>query len=155
MRRLLAGMAVAATVAAIAPIVAQAEGSDPNGRATFVGTIQSSGKNATLKARYQCSSGEALWVSAKQTKSGLSATRLMKEGSSKGSVGWLESHRNKFVCNGKMHTGTFSIDTVEKGSKGTLKAGTAWVQFCVTKGHTEADSVLILSKSGWVRVVQM
>lgn len=62
--------------------------------------------------------------------------------------------RNKFVCNGKMRTGMFAIDTVEKGSKGTLKPGTAWVQFCVTKGHTEADSVLILSKSGWVKVVQ-
>jgi hypothetical protein len=147
-RKLLVGLAVAATVAAIAPIVAQAGGSDPNGKATFMGMIQSGGKKATLKVRYQCASGEALWVSAKQTKSGVSATKLMKEGSSKASAGWLESHRNKFVCNGKPHTGTFAIDTVEKGSKGTLKTGSAWVQFCVTKGEED----LILSKSGWVKV---
>jgi hypothetical protein len=147
-RKLWVGLAVAATVAAIAPIVAQAEGSDPNGKATFMGMIQSGGKTATLKVRYQCASGEALWVSAKQTKSGVSATKLMKEGSSKASAGWLESHRNKFVCNGKPHTDTFAIDTVEKGSKGTLKTGSAWVQFCVTKGEED----LILSKSGWVKV---
>ena len=152
MRRFVAGLAVAAAVAVTVPVVALAEGSDPNGKAIFVGMIQSSGKRATLKVSYRCASGEALWVSAKQTKSGLSATRLMKEGASKVSAGWLESHRNKFVCNGKMHTGTFAIDTVEKGSKGTLKAGTAWVQFCVTKGQTEATTDLILSKSGWVRV---
>src|SRR3954452_6892001 len=136
----------------IVPVVAFAEGADPNGKASFVGMIQSKRKTATLEVSYRCASGDAVWVSAKQTTSGLSATRLMKEGSSKGSAGWLESHRNKFVCNGKMHTATFAIDTVEKGSKGTLKAGTAWVQFCVTKGQTEATTELILSKSGWVRV---
>jgi hypothetical protein len=147
-RKFVAGLAVAAAVAVLVPVVALAEGSDPNGKATFVGMIQSKGKTATLKASYRCASGETLWVSAKQTKSGVSATRLMKEGSSKASAGWLESHRNKFICNGKMNTGTFTIDTVEKGSKGTLKAGTAWVQFCVTKGQED----LILSKSGWVKV---
>jgi hypothetical protein len=47
----------------------------------------------------------------------------------------------------------FSIDTVEKGSKGKLVTGKAWVQFCVTTGKTEADTKLILSKSGWVEVV--
>jgi hypothetical protein len=147
--RLVSALAVAAAVAVIVPIVALAAGSDPNGKATFMGMIQSSGKTATLKVRYRCASGDALWVSAKQTKSGVSATRLMKEGASKVSAGWLESHRNKFICNGKLHTGRFSIDTVEKGSKGTLRAGSAWVQFCVTKGEED----LVLSKSGWVRVV--
>ena len=37
---------------------------------------------------------------------------------------------------------------VEKGSKGTLAPGSAWVQFCVTAGDK-----LILSKAGWVKVV--
>jgi hypothetical protein len=151
MRGLFIGLAVAAVIATTVPVVALAAGSDPNGKATFMGMIQSGGKSATLKVRYQCASGEALWVSAKQTKSGVSATKLMKEGSSKASAGWLESHRNKFLCNGKPNTGTFTIDTIEKGSKGTLKPGTAWVQFCVTKGQED----LILSKSGWVRVIQV
>jgi hypothetical protein len=152
MKRLVLGLVVIAALTAVLPIVAQAAGSDPNGKATFVGAIHTTGKKATLSVRYQCASGEALWVSAKQTKSGVAAARLMKEGSSRVAAGWLESHRNKFVCNGKPHTGTFSIDTIEKGSKGTLKPGSAWVQFCVTKGHTEATTVLILSKSGWVKV---
>jgi hypothetical protein len=146
----------AALVGAVAvglPTAALAEGSDPNGKATFLGAINVSGAKATLRVRYQCASGQALWVSAKETRTGVSATKLMKEGSSKAAAGWWESHRNRFICNGKPHTGTFTIDKVEKGSKGALVDGSAWVQFCVTKGETEATTVLILSKSGWVRVV--
>jgi hypothetical protein len=37
---------------------------------------------------------------------------------------------------------------VEKGSKGRLKKGRAYIQFCVTQG----EQTLLLSKSGWVRV---
>jgi hypothetical protein len=142
------GVAVAAGAIALAPVAALAEGSDPHGKATFLGAIHSSGAKATLKVRYQCAEGQALWVSAKQSQSGKADKRLVKEGSSKVAAGWLESHRNHFTCNGKAHTATFSIDTVEKGSKGTLKPGRAWVQFCVTKGQED----LILSKSGWVAV---
>ena len=151
--RLMTSAALAAAVLVSLPVAATAAGSDPNAKATFVGAIKVAGKKATLSVRYQCASGQTVWVSAKQTKTGVSATKLMKEGSSKVASGWWESHRNHFVCNGKPHTGTFTIDTVEKGSKGTLVPGSAWVQFCVTKGHTEADTVLILSKSGWVKVV--
>jgi hypothetical protein len=117
-----------------------------------VGAIHVGGKKATLSVRYQCASGQTVWVSAKEMASGASSAKLAKEGSSKTAAAWWESHRNKFVCNGKLHTGTFSIDTVEKGSKGKLVAGKAWVQFCVTKGTTEANTKLILSKSGWVAV---
>ena len=84
---------------------------------------------------------------------GATTAKLTKEGSSKTAAAWWESHRNRFVCNGKSHTAAFSIDTVEKGSKGKLVTGKAWVQFCVTTGKTEADTKLILSKSGWVEVV--
>ena len=152
MWKALATAMLLASVAVGLPAAALAEGSDPNGKATFIGAIQVSGKKATLVVRYQCASGENLWVSAKETKSGVSAAKLMKEGSSKTAGAWWESHRNRFICNGKPHTGTFTIDTVEKGSKGVLVPGSAWVQFCVTKGKTEATTVLILSKSGWVHV---
>jgi hypothetical protein len=40
------------------------------------------------------------------------------------------------------------VPQVEPGSKGKLKKGRAWVQFCVTQG----EETLILSKSGWVKV---
>jgi hypothetical protein len=153
MRRLWVCFAVVVT-AGVLPLAAIAEGSDPTATASFVGTIHVSGAKATLKVRYRCAPGaQNLWVSAKQTKSGLSASRLMKEGSSRSSAAWWDSHRNRLVCNGSFHTGTFTLDHVEKGTKGQLRpGGTAWVQFCITKGHTEKDTVLLLSKSGWVHV---
>ena len=48
----------------------------------------------------------------------------------------------KFTCNGKPHTATFAIDTVEKGDYGQRLV-------CVTKGE---ENHFILSKSGWVKV---
>jgi hypothetical protein len=69
-------------------------------------------------------------------------------GASKIAHTWLQSHRNEYVCDGTSHTATFKIDPVEPGSKGRLKPGKAWVQFCVTKGKKD----LVLSASGWVKV---
>ncbi|HZR95050.1 MAG TPA: hypothetical protein VFA56_05110 [Gaiellaceae bacterium] len=147
-------LVVAACVVAVAvvPAAGLAAGADPNARAVFVSPITVAGTKATLNVRYRCTTGEHLWVSAKETRRGYSATKLMKEGSSRTASAWWDSHRNRFVCNGRFHTGTFTIDKVEKGKKGTLVDGSAWVQFCVTTGRTEADTVLTLSKSGWVRV---
>jgi hypothetical protein len=152
MKRALAAVTLVVLASVVAPRAADAEGTDPNGKAAFVGPIHVSGTKAALTVRYQCASGKNVWVSAKEMASGASSARLAKEGSSKTAAAWWESHRNAFVCNGKPHTGTFSIDTVEKGSKGVLVNGKAWVQFCVTKGTTEANTKLILSKSGWVAV---
>jgi len=70
------------------------------------------------------------------------------EGSSKVAVAWWQSHRNKFTCDGTFHTGKFTIDKIEQGSKGKLKHGKAWVQFCVTQG----EETLILSRSAYVDV---
>ena len=147
---------VACTFAALAvvmPAAAFAAGADPTAKAQFVGPITVDGAKATLKVRYQCSAGSVLWVSAKETLRGYSATKLMKEGSSRSASAWWDSHRNRIVCNGKSQVKSFTIDKVEKGKKGTLVDGSAWVQFCITKpGKTQADTVLTLSKSGWVRV---
>jgi len=147
MRKLTVGALLLLATAASMPLVAQARSSAPSTNATFLGAIDSSGKQATLRVRYTCATGKALWVSAKQAPSHGVDAALKKEGSSKVSAGWLQSHRNKFVCNGKPQTATFAIDAVEKGSKGTLAPGKAWVQFCVTAGEK-----LILSKAGWVKV---
>jgi hypothetical protein len=134
------------------PAAAAAAGTDPTARASFAGPIQVDGAKATLKVRYRCSSGQNLWVSAKEMARGYSAAKLMKEGSSRTAAAWWDSHRNRVVCDGTFHVTTFTIDKVEKGKKGTLVDGSTWVQFCVTNGHTEKDTVLTLSKSGWVRV---
>jgi hypothetical protein len=145
--RMLAGVAAVAATAVV-PMVAQAQNSDPNAKATFDGSIHKKGTTGKLQVTYQCASGEALWVSAKQSKSGGINPALKKEGASKIAHTWLQSHRNKFVCDGTPHTAKFKIDKVEPGSKGKLKKGRAWVQFCVTKGEQD----LILSASGWVPV---
>jgi hypothetical protein len=128
-------------------VLAHAEGSDKTAKATFVGAIKPSGKKAKLKVHYQCAKGKTLWISAKESKSGAVDKRLNKEGSSKTSASWLESHRNAITCDGSSHTHTFSMDTVEKGSKGKLVPGHAYVQFCITKGED-----LTLSVDGWVKV---
>jgi hypothetical protein len=153
MRRLFLALA-AVVVAGCLASAAFAEGIDPTARATFMSTINVNGAKATLTVRYRCAkvAGAHLWVSAKQTKSGLSAARLMKEGSSQTSAAWWDTHRDPISCNGAFHTRSFTIDHVEKGTKGQLKGGTAWVQFCITTGTTEANTKLLLSKSGWVHV---
>lgn len=144
--------AVAAVATALSPAAAQAqENADPNAKAEFLGTIKRSAGKATLRVRYNCASGQALWVSAKQSKSGKKAVRLTREGGSRFAASWYQSHRNAFVCNGAPQTATFTIDKVEPGSKGRLRKGRAWVQFCVTQGEGD-QGALILSKAAWVRV---
>jgi len=148
--------AVAAVVAAAGVVAsaALAEGSDPTARASFVGAIKVAGTKATLIVRYRCSqvTGAHLWISAKETKSGVSAAKLMKEGSSRSASAWWDSHRNRISCSGAFQSASFTIDKVEKGKKGTLSSGTAWVQFCITTGTTQANTKLLLSHSDWVHV---
>ena len=148
MKRAYAAVVAAALAAATVPMVAQAqEQTDPNAKAEFVGAIKAGKKRATLKVTYSCNAGQALWVSAKQSASGKKHRRLPKEGSSKVASAWWQSHRKAFVCDTQPPTARFSIDKVEKGSKGRLKDGTAWVQFCVTNGDD-----IVLSGSDWVKV---
>jgi hypothetical protein len=153
MRRLFIAL-VTVAVAGLLATAALAEGSDPTARATFMSKFKVNGAKATLTVKYRCAkvAGAHLWVSAKQSKSGLAAARLMKEGSSRTSAAWWDTHREPISCNGAFHTATFTIDRVEKGTKGQLRSGTAWVQFCITGGTTEANTKLLLSKSGWVHV---
>jgi hypothetical protein len=139
---------VVALAAVALPGTAHGQNADPNAKATFVSKIKVNGKKAALRVTYRCASGEALWVSAKESKSGKKRKALTKQGGSKDSAAWWQSHRNRFICDGTSHTKTFTIDKVEPGSKGKLKKGKAWVQFCVTQG----EETLILSKSGWVSV---
>jgi hypothetical protein len=146
--------ALVTCLAGVVPLTANAQNADPTARAQFLGALKrTSKKTATLRVRYRCAppaagQEQALWVSAKQSKNGRRRNSLSKEGASKQSTTWLQSHRNQFTCDGSFHTATFRIDKVEKGSKGRLKKGRAYIQFCVTQG----EQTLLLSKSGWVRV---
>jgi hypothetical protein len=141
---------VALALTAALPLAASAqEGSDPHAKAQFKGELETSAgaTSATLRVRYRCNVGDTLWISAKQTASGTKDPALEQEGSSQLAAAWWQSHRNAITCDGRSHKQTFTLDTVEPGSKGSLvDDGVAYIQFCVTQGED-----LTLSVSGWVR----
>jgi hypothetical protein len=140
--------ALAMTVAPVAAVAQGAGAPAPAKTAKVLGKAERQGKKAaTLKVRYSCATGSTLWISLKQAKAADKDPALKKEGSSAVSAAWLQSHRNKITCDGKNRTATFSVDKVEQGSKGTLKKGVAWMQFCVTEGDA-----LTVSVAKWVRV---
>jgi hypothetical protein len=146
-KRTIAAIAAAAAVVAV-PVAQAAGGGGVPAHAKF-GTplhIKSGGKKGTLKVTYRCRTGDTLWISAKQTANGARDDALKKGGSSKIAAAWLDSHRNPIKCDNKKHTKHFTVDRVEKGTKGKLVSGLAWVQFCITKNEKK----LILSHSHWV-----
>ncbi len=144
----LAGAALAVAVTPVAAVAQEQQQAPPAKTAEPLGSVHRVSKSeATLKVRYSCKAGNTLWISLKQSKSGKKDARLKKEGSSKYAHTWLQSHRNTVKCDGKKHTKTFTVDKVEPGSKGRLKAGRAWLQFCVTNVNQ-----LTVSVAGWVKV---
>jgi hypothetical protein len=152
--------AIALTAAGVATAQAQT-GTDPTASAKFQSKLVRVDKStAVLKVTYQCSRGDTLWISAKQLANGKRSSVLTKEGSSKAAKTWLQSHRNPITCDGKSQTAVFTLDKVEPGSKGRLKAkgkknaGKAYIQFCVTSAPPAPgqEGELTLSKSGWVSV---
>jgi hypothetical protein len=149
--RILAAAVAASVCAAVPAAHAQDEPStiDPTAKATFLSNVKrvDGGKQATLKVRYTCNEGEGLWISAKQAASRKKDKALTKEGSSQVSVAYLMSHRNPITCDGEKHTATFAVDKVEEGTKGKLKKGKAYVQFCIT-----TETGLTYSKNAFVTV---
>jgi hypothetical protein len=152
--------AVALTAAGVSAAQAQT-GTAPTASAKFESKLVRVDKStAVLKVTYQCSRGSTLWISAKQLANGKKSSVLTKEGSSQVAKTWLQSHRNPITCDGKSQTAVFTLDKVEPGSKGRLKAkgkknaGKAYVQFCLTLPPTSpsGEGELTLSKSGWVSV---
>ena len=153
MKRIFAMTAVAtAALVAAAPAGAkQTPDSFQAGDADVIGPVHVRGDVAKVKARYSCDEGTHIWVSAKQNSEATIDPEISGEGSGFGgeAAAWWQSHRDTFTCDGKRHTAWFTIDTVEPGSRGELKKGWAWVQFCVT---TEED--LDAVKMEWSRVVK-
>lgn len=146
--RKIAALALVVATAATPALAQEQPGAPPATTAKPVGKVVRHGKKtATLRVRYTCDSGSTLWISLKQSKKADKDKALTKEGSSKVSAAWLQSHRNPITCDGKQHSAVFTVDKVEPGSKGVLKKGKAWLQFCITEGET-----LTLSKSTWVTV---
>jgi hypothetical protein len=143
----IAAAAATALAVAVTPAFA-AETGAPAKTAKPLGSVSVAKKSATLKVRYSCKSGDTLWISLKQSKDGKKDPALKKEGSSKAAAAWWQSHRNPIKCDGKRHTKKFTLDKVEDGSKGKLRSGSAWLQFCVTKN----EKTLTVSVAKWVSV---
>ena len=120
-RNVILAVGVALAIVAV-PAVVQAQNADPNAKATYLGKIKVQGKAATLRVRYRCASGEALWVSAKQVKSRQKDPALKKEGSSKVAVAWWQSHRNKFTCDGTFPHGEVHDRQDRAGQQGQAQA---------------------------------
>lgn len=150
MRRLVTIAAVAAaTLISAAP--ASAQDSFTFGDADVVGPVHIRGEVARVHARYSCDVGTHIWTSAKQNATGTIDPEVAAEGSGFGgaATAWWQSHRGTFTCDGKRHVGWFDVDLIEEGSRGQLRKGWAWVQFCVT-----TDEDLSAIRMEWARVVQ-
>jgi hypothetical protein len=145
---------IVATVAAAALIgaaPASAQESFTFGDADIMGPVHVRGDIANVHARYSCEVGTHIWTSAKQNAAATLDPAVAAEGSGFGGAAsaWWQSHRGSFSCDGKRHVGWFDVDLVEPGSRGQLKKGWAWVQFCIT-----TDEDLSAIRMEWARVVE-
>jgi hypothetical protein len=148
---------VMALVAATALIVAapasakQPAESFTFGDADVIGPVHIRGDVAKVHARYSCDVGNHIWVSVKQNDDATIDPDVSAEGSGFGgaATAWWQSHAGTFKCDGKRHTGWFTVDTSELGFGGVLKPGWGWVQFCLT-----TDEDLDAVKMEWSRVVR-
>jgi hypothetical protein len=140
-------MMLAASAAAALSLVPAVDAAEVSNQAQILGVVQSAGETATVRARYTCEDGFHLWVSAKQVADRSRDAILEEEGSSRHAAGYLQSHPSPatFTCDGRWHTGTFTIDKREWG-KGRLEPGHAWVQFCLVGEST------FISESRWAIV---
>ena len=151
-------LAAVAAAALAAPSAASAQGL-PDGGIGFARTIgpahmSKGGHQAVLTVRYSCASGDHLWVSLKQSRSGRRDRAIKKEGSGAGHVSatWLDSHRELAVCDGRKRTAQFYVDQLEPGKYGHLRRGVAWLQFCVTDSKLPEAQSLTTYLPTWVRV---
>lgn len=151
MRRflMLAAVATAALVVA-APASAQ-DDSFTFGDAAVLGPVHVRGDVAKVHARYSCEVGNHIWVSVKQGATGDIDPAVSAEGSGFGgaATAWWQSHRDSFTCDGRRHVAWFTVDTVEEGSRGQLRKGWGWVQFCIT-----TDEGLSAIRMQWSKVVK-
>jgi hypothetical protein len=104
--------------------------------AKIIGNIHmKSATTAVVRARYSCVGSveqRHLWVSLKQTADRTANPALATEGSGSQMIAaaWSQSHAGVLTCDGKRHTGAFTVDQTEQGF-GTLARGAGYVQFCL------------------------
>jgi hypothetical protein len=151
MRRFL----VLASVATMALVGAAPAGAQDDsftfGDAAVLGPVHVRGDVAQVHARYSCEAGDHVWVSVKQSAAADVDPAIAAGGSGFGGAAsaWWQSHAGSFTCDGKRHVAWFSVDTSEPGSRGQLRKGSAWVQFCITNGEEDLSAV----RMQWSKVV--
>ncbi len=147
MKRILP-LALVASSLAFLPATAAAA---PKPKAEVLGVVTVDGDTATMRARYTCYASNHLWISAKQMAGGKRHAGLEQENSSGLADNWMDSNvwgqgppksdPGDFTCDGRSHTGTFTIATSSApwGSWGALEKGQAWVQFCLSEMTDEGE----------------
>jgi hypothetical protein len=150
MRRLIVLAAVAATALVVAVPASAQENSFTFGDAAVLGPVHVRGDVAKVHARYSCEAGDHIWVSVKQGATGAVDPDVSADGSGFGGAAsaWWQSHGGSFTCDGKRHVAWFTVDTAEPGSRGQLRSGWGWVQFCITNGED-----LSAVRMQWSRIV--
>jgi hypothetical protein len=150
MRRFLMLAAVAMMALVVAAPASAQDDSFTYGDAAVLGPVHIRGDVAQVHARYSCEVGNHIWVSVKQSATGDIDPAVSAEGSGFGgaATAWWQSHRGSFTCDGKRHVAWFTVDTVEEGSRGQLRNGWGWVQFCIT-----TDEGLSAIRMQWSKVV--
>jgi hypothetical protein len=151
MRRFLVFAAVATMALVGAASAGAQDDSFTVGDAAVLGPVHVRGDVAQVHVRYSCDVGDHIWVSVKQSASGNVDPAVSGDGSGFGGLAatWWQSHRNTFTCDGKRHVAWFTVDTVEPGSRGQLRKGSAWVQFCITVGEEGLSAI----RMQWSNVV--
>jgi hypothetical protein len=112
----------------------------------FVGHARASGGKASVLAVYRCwggNEGTHLWVSLKQG-GGIKGKSLAKlsqmEGTSKIARAWYDTNvvdpaEVTINCNGKWQVHRYTVAR----EKGTLRAGRAFMQFCLFDSHSDPE----------------
>jgi hypothetical protein len=149
MRRTTAGLITGVTLAAGmagVPATAQAATYHPP-KIAWVQNAYTHGATATVQAKYRCYGGNKnthLWVSLKQGRkiSAMSLADLTKsEGTSRIARAWYDNNLprgrqdNQINCDGTWNVQTYTMAR----EKGHLRAGKAFLQFCLFDSTTNPD----------------
>jgi hypothetical protein len=114
----------------------------------FVGHVRAKGGKARVQAVYRCwggNEGTHLWVSLKQG-GGIKGKTLRQlnrmEGTSEIARAWYDTNvvdpsKVTINCNGKWQVHKYTVAR----EKGTLRAGKAYMQFCLFDSHADPEGM--------------
>lgn len=153
---------MAAPALAAEPVPGDQAGELTLGSVSVLGPVHVVGDHARVRVRYTCpATDDHLWVSVKQSRSGRYDAAVGGEGSGGENVAatwWMSHAAGPFICDGKRHTGRFTVNGAEVAGMGRdaghLRRGVGFVQFCLTH-ETQSEDLQpdFVIQQKWVKVV--